>query len=162
MSPYYQTDFRGEAQAQGIQASWTPYWLEARLGGYHRRFSDYFDWYWQFSAEADYLNVDRVGHTGLDANDYAWLGFTTKLHIYPFSGSFWDGSFLQDRITFTGTARYHWDAVSRKDISLLSAELAYNLDPTGGTSISLLYENGTRKETLKEVEQLLLRLNYKY
>ncbi|MER8549372.1 hypothetical protein NKH41_27530 [Mesorhizobium sp. M1169] len=162
LSPYYQTDFRGDGNAYGIEASWTPYWLEARLGGNVRRLSPYLDWYWQFAAEADYLNVQSPGRTDLEDKDYAWLGFTTKLHVFPLAGSEIGPEFLQDRFHLTGTAKYHWDAISGEVAALYSAEAAYNLDESGATSLSLLYENGKRKETLEEVDQMQLRLNYKY
>jgi hypothetical protein len=35
---YYQTDFRGEAQAYGFSATWQPYQLDWYLGGTYRQF----------------------------------------------------------------------------------------------------------------------------
>ncbi|WP_137933858.1 hypothetical protein [Mesorhizobium comanense] len=162
VSPYYQTDFRGEARAYGVEASWTPYWLEANLGGNSKRFSDIFDWYWQFAAEADYLNVQEVGRTALEADDYAWLGFTAKIQVFPFSDTDWAPDYIRDRIHATGTAKYYWDAISGRDIHDLIAEVAYNLDDTGATSLAVNYEKGTRKETLEDIDQVALKLNYKY
>lgn len=160
VSPYYQTDFRGEANAFGVEALWTPYWLEARLGGNYVSNGDPLDWFWQFSAEADYLNVQNVGRTDLENDDYGWLGFTAKINLFPFSDS--SNPALADRIRVTATTKHYWDALSGEHISDYLAEIAYNLDPTGSTSISLNYENGTRKETRTDVDQVELKLNYKY
>lgn len=160
VSPYYQTDFRGEANAFGVEAIWTPYWLEARLGGNYIVNDDPLDWFWQFSAEADYLSVQDVGRTDLTDEDYAWLGFTAKINLFPFSDSANDA--LADRIRVTGTMKHYWDVLSGEHISNYLAEVAYNLDASGSTSISLNYENGTRKETRTDVDQIALKLNYKY
>ncbi|WEJ08556.1 hypothetical protein [Sinorhizobium prairiense] len=160
LSPYYQTDFRGKANAFGVNAIWSPYWLEGRLGGNYVSDRDPLDWYWQFSAEADYLNVQDTGRTELGDDDYAWLGFTAKINLFPFSES--SNEVLADRVVITGTMKHYWDALSGDHISDYLAEIAYNLDPTGSTSISIGYENGTRKETLDYVDQVELKLNYKY
>jgi hypothetical protein len=160
VSPYYQTDFRGDANAYGIQASWTPFWLEARLGGNDRVDDDPLDWFWQFSAEADYISVQDVGSTELAEKDYGWVGFTAKVHFFPFADS--QNDYLAGRVRLTGTAHHYWDLVSGEHISDYLGELAYDLDPSGSTSISLGYENGTRKETLADIDQVLLKLNYKY
>lgn len=160
LSPYYQTDFRGEANAFGVQGLWTPYWLEARLGGNYIVNDDPLDWYWQFTGEADYLSVQDVGRTELQAGDYGWLGFTAKLNLFPFSDSSYEA--LRDRVRVTGTMHHYWDLLSGEHISDYLAEIAYNLDASGSTSISLNYENGTRKETRADVDQLELKLNYKY
>ncbi|MEX2697072.1 hypothetical protein [Rhizobium mongolense] len=160
VSPYYQTDFRGEANAFGVEAIWTPYWLEARLGGNYIVNDDPLDWFWQFSGEADYLSVQDVGRTDLTDDDYAWFGFTAKINLFPFSDS--SNEALRDRVRLTGTMKHYWDVLSGEHISDYMAELAYNLDPSGSTSISLNYENGTRKETRTDVDQIELKLNYKY
>lgn len=160
VSPYYQTDFRGEANGFGVEAIWTPYWLEARLGGNYIVNDDPLDWFWQFSGEIDYFSIQDVGKTDLEDVDYAWFGFTAKINLFPFSDSSNDS--LRDRIRLTGTMKHYWDALSGEHISDYLAEIAYNLDPSGSTSISLNYENGTRKETRTDVDQIELKLNYKY
>ncbi|MCF1464042.1 hypothetical protein FS827_22315 [Agrobacterium vitis] len=160
ISPYYQTDFRGDANAFGVEANWTPYWLEARLGGNYISNGDPLDWFWQFSAEADYLSVQDVGKTELKDDDYAWVGFTAKINLFPFSDS--ANPALADRVRITGTMKHYWDMLSGEHISDYLAEIAYNLDPSGATSISLNYENGTRKDTRADVDQVALKLNYKY
>ncbi len=64
-TPYYQTDFRGEAQAYGFSASWQPYQLDWRLGGSYRPFSRAFDFFYQLKAEADGLTGQQPGSHGL-------------------------------------------------------------------------------------------------
>ena len=72
-SAYYQTDFRGYANAYGFSASWEPYLLAPlRLGGEPGiPLSPWFDFFWQAKAEAYALRVDNAGLTALTSNtDY--------------------------------------------------------------------------------------------
>lgn len=79
-TPYYQTDFRGEAQAYGFSASW-------QLGGNYFRFSRPFDFFYQVKLEADGLRVNNPGLTSLTADtDYLWIGGTATLRASLFNG----------------------------------------------------------------------------
>lgn len=83
VSPYYQTDFRGIANAYGINATWDPYLLTIRLGGRPGRLSPYFDFFWTLQAEVDILHVEKAGLTDLTSGtDYAWLGGTVRGYFY--------------------------------------------------------------------------------
>ena len=84
-TPYYQTDFRGEAQAYGFSASW-------QLGGNYFRFSRPFDFFYQVKLEADGLRVNNPGLTSFTADtDYLWIGGTATLRASLFNGLLgWD------------------------------------------------------------------------
>jgi altronate dehydratase large subunit len=68
VSPYYQTDFRGIAQAYGFSASWEPLNYTWRLGGSYRWFSPLIDFFYQLKAEAVGLRVSDAGLTDLTSD----------------------------------------------------------------------------------------------
>ena len=157
VSPYYQTDFRGEASAYGVNALWEPYLLTARLGGSFQRLSPYIDYFWKLQAELDVLHVTKVGLTDLTAGtDYAWIGATTRAYVYLLP------EMLNERLVLTGTYRFFWDERSRRSISLLSAALAYGLTDDGSAAVSLEYTKGTDKDTLRELDQYVAKLSLKF
>jgi hypothetical protein len=156
-TPYYQTDFRGEAQAYGFAGSWEPYKLKWRLGGSYTRFASWFDFFYQLKAEAIGLRVEEAGLTDLENDtDYLWWGGTAVFRAFLFPEA------LNDRLTWITTYRAYADDRSGKDVELFATALAYNLTDEGNTSISFKYENGTKRDTLEEVDQYLVSLNAKY
>jgi hypothetical protein len=161
-TPYYQTDFRGEAQAYSFSASWQPYNLDWRLGGNYFRFSRPFEFFYQVKLEADGLRVNNPGLTSLTADtDYLWIGGTATLRASLFN---WD------RLTWVTSYTYFDDTNSSRNssknssqnIHLFTTNLAYNFTETGKTSISLEYQNGTNRDTLERLNQYLVTLNVKY
>ena len=157
VSPYYQTDFRGEAQAYGVAASWEPYRLDWRLGGSYRQFSPVFDFFYQLKAEMVGLRVDDAGLTDLQPDtDYLWWGGTAVLRAFLMP------DLLNDRLTWITTYKYYFDDRSDQDIDLFTTALAYNLTDSGTTSIAVEYENGTVRDTLEKVDQYMVTLNAKY
>jgi len=163
-TPYYLTDFRGEAEAYGFSASWQPFNLDLRLGGNYRRFSRAFDFYYQLKMEADGLRVNNPGLTSLTADtDYVWLGGTATLRA-----SLLNGLLGWDRLLWVTSYAYFDDVNAnhnsrqnlRRTIHLFTTNLAYNF--TEKTSISLEYENGTDRNTLEKLDQYLVTLNVKY
>jgi hypothetical protein len=157
VSPYYQTDFRGEAQAYGVEASWEPYKLDWRLGGSYRQFSPLFDFFYQLKAEMVGLRVNDAGLTDLKPDtDYWWWGGTAALRAFLLP------DMLNDRLTWITTYKYYFDDRSDKDIDLFTTALAYNLTESGNTSVSVEYEKGTVRDTLEKVDQYMVTLNAKY
>ncbi|MGH6736646.1 MAG: hypothetical protein ACRECX_11295 [Methyloceanibacter sp.] len=156
-TPYYQTDFRGEAQAYGLQASWEPYKLDWRLGGSYRLFSPWFDYFYQLKAETVAMHVDDAGLTNFTPDtDYWWWGGTVRLNVFLLP------DVLSDRLTWISTYQYYFDDRSEDDIDLFTTALAYNLTDSGHTSIAIEYQNGTKRDTLENVDQYLVTLNAKY
>jgi len=72
-SPYYQTDFRGEARAYGFNGYWDAYDLRYHLGGYLKT-DPYLGWFVQLRGETDIRQVDIPGVTGLTKSNYEWAG----------------------------------------------------------------------------------------
>ena len=156
-SPYYQTDFRGLANAYGGSATWQPYLLGWRLGGRYTQFSSWLDFFWTAKAEVDYLHVTTPGLTDLKPNtDYAWLGGMVRLTAFPLPDLF------NYRLSLIGTYKQYWDARSQQEINLASAAVAYNITEDGSTSVSFEYQRGTEKATMKFLDQYLATLNYKF
>ncbi len=157
LSPYFQTDFRGEASAYGISASWQPFLLDAKLGGSYRQVSPWFDFFWQLTGEADVLHVSEAGLTSLKEDaDYAWLGGSVRLNAFPLA------DLLDYRLIVTAVYSYYWDAESKDDLWMVTPAIAYNIAPDGSTSVSLEYKKGTEKSTLKELDEYIASLNYKF
>jgi len=162
ITPYHQTDFRGIAEIYGLNAHWDATRLEWRLGGNESKFSDVIDWYWQLRLEADLRNVKDPGLTSLARGDYAWLGGTLRWYAFLFPGAQFVPPELRDRVKFVGTFYYFRDVNSSKIVSRTTAELVYNIAPDGSTSVSLQYDKGTDKDTLTDIHQYVVKLNYKY
>jgi hypothetical protein len=162
LSPYYQTDFRGVAQADGAMATWEPWQYAVRLGGSPTLLSPNFDWYWRVQAEADARRVDKIGFTDLQVGHYAWVGGTVQVYGFFFPTTLVVPEFLRNRLNAVLTYQGYWDAYSSQSISRYSAELAYNITADGDASVSIGYERGTNKDTMTFLNQYVVKLNYKY
>jgi hypothetical protein len=163
-TPYYQTDFRGEAQAYGFSASWQPYNLDWRLGGNYSRFSRPFDFFYQLKLEADGLRVNNPGLTAFAADtDYVWLGGTATLRASLFNGLLgWDRLTWITSYTYFDNTNSNSSRDTNQTVNLFTTNLAYNFTETGKTSISVEYQNGTDRDTLEKLNQYLVTLNVKY
>jgi len=169
VTPYYQTDYIGLAQVEGIRAGWEPVAPDIHLGGRIGVPDPYLDWFWQFRAEADIKHVDKTGLTGLTKGNYEWLGSTAQVHLNFFPGRAdieptWEPPFpaLVDRFYVNGVVQFYWNADTGRSIHLFEAELGYNLTTDKKSSISVKYDNGTDKDTFKAMRKYLVALNYKY
>ena len=168
VTPYYQTDFNGAADIQGIRAAWEPVAPNIHLGGYFGVPDPYVGWFWQARAEFDEKHVTTVGSTGLARGNYDWLGGTAQLHFQFFPGRkdidpFWQPPVpaLVDRLYSNLTFNSYWNANDGRSVSWFEGELGYNLTSDGKSSISLKYDRGTDKDTLLPTKKYLLGLNYK-
>jgi hypothetical protein len=168
LTPYYQTDFVGEAQIEGVTAAWEPVLIDAHLGGYSGLPGPYIGWYWQLRAEFDEKHVNEVGFTGLAKGNYDWFGGTIQAHFdffpnahkgepYYVSPDPW----LEDRLYMNLTLKSFWNAADNRSATWGEAELGYNLTPDGKSSISVKYDRGTDKDTLITAKKYLLALNFK-
>ncbi|MGL3210700.1 hypothetical protein [Bradyrhizobium sp. BR 1433] len=153
-SPYYQTDFRGEARAWGFNGYWDAYDLRYHLGGYLKT-DPYLGWFVQLRGETDIRQVDIPGVTGLTRSSYEWAGATARLTMVflPFADV---PDWLQNRFSFVATAKYFHDFNSGMDVSLYQALLKYKLNPY--SSIGFEYTNGTDKDTLTYSRKYLVKL----
>jgi hypothetical protein len=159
-APYYQTDFRGIANIQGIDALVEPYNLGALLGGADHAISDLMFFYWRLIGEADIRHVTAAGLTNMKSDtEYAWLGGSLQFKASFFPNS--PNSTLANRIYLTGTAQWFDSLSAQPGLQNYVAELGYNLDPAGTSSISLQYSHGTDKSTLVKADQYKAQLNFK-
>jgi hypothetical protein len=160
ISPYLQTDFRGIARVQGLDLAWEPV-QHLILLGQGRPLNDYIGGFWQLRAEADLYRVEERGLTNLTPGRHAWMGGTARANIYLFpiaSEHVWP-SWLLNRISLVGTAQFFRDVETGKNIRYYSAALQYQL--SSSINVSFEYDRGTTKETLVDVNQYLIKLNYK-
>lgn len=162
ISPYYQTDFRGEARGYGITGSWEPYLYNINLGATLIRPSELLSWYWQAKAELDYKQIDEVGQTNLVRGHYAWAGGTLRLHAFPFPAGSPVLSEIAGRVHLSTTFQWYYDFYNQRAVRNFTSEAAYNLDSSGSTSISVAYSYGTDKNTFAKSNAYTVKLNYKY
>jgi hypothetical protein len=158
LSPYYQTDFRGDARAYGFNGYWDAFDLRYNLGGYLKT-NPYLGWFVQLRGEADIRQVDIPGVTGLSKASYDWAGGTARLTMVflPFADV---PDWLQNRFSFIATAKYFHDFRSGMDVSLYQGTLKYKLNPEGYSSIGFEYTNGTSKETLVYAQKYMIKFLY--
>jgi hypothetical protein len=168
LTPYYQTDFAGVADVQGVRGSWEPVAPDIHLGGYFGVPDPYVGWFWQARGEIDEKHVSTVGFTGLARGNYLWFGGTAQLHLQFFPGRkdidpFWvsPAPDLVDRFYSNVTFSSYWDSNSGRTASWLEGEVGFNLTTDGKSSISVKYDRGTDKDTLTYSKKYLLTLNYK-
>jgi hypothetical protein len=176
-TPYYQTDFRGQANVFGVRAAWEPYALDYHLGDRKDPTNPYLDWFWQLRAEADVRSVRDPGVSGLSQGRYAWLGGTSRLHLNFFPDRskiepFEEAPFpaLVKRVYAKATFQYFLNVDDRsatttytpRMVRLFTTELGYNLTRDGMASVSLQYTRGTDKDTLEKANKYVLGLNFKY
>lgn len=159
-SPYYQTDFRGEANISGLTLSWTPYDARYHIGGYLRD-NPYLGWFLQLSAEADIRNVQNPGVTGIGETSYSWVGGVARLSLFflPFADV---SPVIRNRLSFVTTGWFYHDLRTGIDAHKYSALLKYKIVPEGYSSIAFEYSRGTDKDTLVFADKYLAKLLVTY
>ncbi|MBF9052185.1 hypothetical protein GTA62_19680 [Roseobacter sp. HKCCD9010] len=149
ISPYYRTDFDGDAEIYGLDAIWTPYHFDARLNGYFDAPQQgVFDW--NANLRLEYAHVVEAGNSGLvTGTEYGWVG--TELGVgYTFRGE------RAPRISLGVDAFY--DLINDEDAILYEAGLAIPLSDSGRTSLDIRYRNGTDRRSLQDVDQISVNL----
>lgn len=168
LTPYYQTDFDGVAQVQGVTASWEPVNEDIHLGGYSGSPGPYVGWYWQLQTQFDDKHVTTVGYTGLTKGNYEWLGGTVQAHFnfFPSQGAgnpyyVSPDPWLEDRFYMNLTLKSFLNAADDRSATWFEGELGYNLTTDGKSSVSVKYDLGTDKDTLITSKKYLLAINFK-
>jgi hypothetical protein len=160
-APYYLTDYRGEARAEGSNFYWDAYDSDLHLGGYLNT-NPYLGWFVQVRGEADMREVDAIGVTNLTKANYAWLGGTIRANFFLFPSTLEVPSALRNRVSFIGEADWFNDARSGSKIYKYVATAKYNISDSGNSSVQLQYTYGTDKDTLVFMNQVLVKLAYAY
>jgi hypothetical protein len=161
VAPYFQTDYRDEARASGVNVKWQPYDAELHLGGYIDT-NPYLGWFVQLQGEVNALDVNSVGVTNLTKSNYDWIGGTVALNMYFLPAALDVPDIIRNRFAFYATGSYFTDARSGMDIHYYTARLSYKITPDGSSSISIEYDNGTQLTTLVAAKQYLVGLTYAY
>jgi len=187
-SPYYQTDYRGLAQIDGVDLSMEPVlkpllnWLYIDNEPGH---DAYFSYMTQFKAEAELTHVYDTGLTQLSRGQHAWIGELARPNLSlfpalpdePSENPFID-KWIRGRISLIGTQKFYWDAYTGKTAAYYSALLQYKLGEcktattkalagapcavSGSSSISFEYDWGRDKDTNVKSNQILVKLGYSY
>jgi hypothetical protein len=181
ITPYYQTDFYGKAQAGGTELSGEVVRSDIYLGASPGVNNNFIDGYVAVRPEAIFLGVSNPGQTNLSTGNYYWLGGTVRAYLYLFptctsvqsqncgATSPWS-PLLADRFMLIGTFQYYDDAHSSAEIRYYSAELQYQLagckttaNCSGVTAaVSFEYDFGTNRDTLQAFNRYLAKFNVKY
>jgi ribosomal protein L29 len=180
--PYFQSDFRGIGRIEGAEFLWEPYKENINLGArYDVMAPKLVGFLWRVIGQGDVSHVDKAGLSDyVSGRTYSWLGGTVQTRMIFFENYNLVPDLLCGRIYANGSYKYFWDANSRQSVNDIEAELGYNLSdkPTpstigcrgstsgttslGKTSISIVYNKGTDRDTLEKREQYKLQLNYQY
>ena len=181
--PYFQSDFRGIGRMEGAQFLWEPYKEQVNLGArYDVRRPKLVGFLWRVIGEADVLHVDRAGLSDyITGRTYSWLGATLQTRMVFFENYALVPDWICGRFYANGSYQYFWDASSRMSVSDIQAEFGYHLsnkptpstvgcrssapgasEPLGKTSVSIVYNKGTDRDTLEKREKYKLQLNYQY
>lgn len=159
-TPYYQTDFEGEAQVYGASLSWQPYASGIHLGGTTRPQGAILNLYWTAEAVADYFYVENAGSTGLtEGTEYAWLGGIVGVNGWIMPDR------LDNRLSFTTSYGAFWDAYSHRSVDDFNAALSWAFTPKEDPNqfaVALGYQNGTDRNTLIDVNQWTLGLTFRH
>jgi hypothetical protein len=161
VAPYYLTDYRGLARAEGTNLYWDAYDSDLHLGGYLNTDPN-LGWFVQLRGEGDIRNVDAVGVTNLQKREYAWLGGTVRASFFLFPTSMNVPPELRNRLSFIGEMDWFDDAKSNSTIWKYVATAKYNITDAGNSSLQLQYTRGTDKDTMVFLNQLMLKLSYAY
>ncbi|MBR0775147.1 hypothetical protein JQ625_09900 [Bradyrhizobium diazoefficiens] len=178
--PYAQTDFRGRGSIGGFDALWEPYYINdgINLGGRLDVLTPKtVGYYFRLMGEANVFRVNDPGLTNfLPHSNYALIGGNAELRAVLFENDPSVGAALCGTISFIGSTKYLWDAVSQKSIYQLGAEVDYRLggksastancpSPSignGSTSIALSYNKGTDPMTFVKQDVYKASLKFAY
>jgi hypothetical protein len=156
VSGYYQTDFFGDSEIYGAQASWEPELLTWGLGA-RARLTEFLDYTFRVIGETDYREVRAAGRTSLNAGqDYLWYGGQLILKVWPFP------DMLNSRLYLQATQKYHRDATNSEVARLFTASIGYSLDPDGHAALQATYTSGKDYATGIKSEKLVGELVVKY
>lgn len=156
LSPYVQSDFRGDAEVFGAAASWEPYSLRHRINGTYQPALWGWDYFWDVRADADWMHVEDAGFSGLTADtDYAWFGGQLGFTAFPAADA------LGYRLKLYGSWNYHRDVNEGLDARLYKGGASWDLVPSGAIAVSLERAWGVEREKLEEVERTTLSLDFK-
>jgi hypothetical protein len=174
-SSYYQTDYRGLAQIDGVDLSMEPVlnpllnWLN--IDNEPGR-DAYFSYMTQFKAEAEITHVYDTGLTQLSRGQHAWIGELARPNLSlfpalpdePASENEFIDKYIRGRISLIGTQKFYWDADTGKTAAYYSALLQYKLGEcktattktlagtpcaiSGSSSVSLEYDWGRDKRRI--------------
>jgi hypothetical protein len=187
LAPYYQTDFRGRARIEGVDAVWEPYNVDILLGGrYDVSARRPVGLYWRLQGEADVNRVDTAGQTNFrSATNHAFLGGTLQTNMIFFQNMPEVGEAFCGRIYASGRAQRFTDVQAGRSAANYTAEIGYYLGagvapfwrycvpkvngeapvPSASatsSSISLVYSDGTDKTTMVNQHQYKVQLNFRY
>lgn len=182
LSPFYQIDFRGLAQIDGLDASWQPVSLPLHLGVAPT--GEFYTFLWQFKGEAELTQVNNPGYTDfLTRGDHALFGevIRVNLALFPLNSPVqqgdWFNKWVAGRFSLIGTQQYYWDTATKQNAPYYSAIIQYKLGActhdsktpvdeacaiSGSSSIALEYDWGRDKDTYVKTNQLKVTLNYSY
>ena len=178
--PYFQTDFRGMGNITGFDAIWEPYYINdgINLGGRLDVLTPKaVGYYFRIMGEANVFRVNDAGLTNfLPFTNYALVGGNAEVRAVLFENDPSVGAALCGTVSFIGSTKYLWDAVSQKSIYQIGAEVDYRLggktastancpNPSignGSTSVALSYNNGTDPMTFVKQDVYRASLRFAY
>jgi hypothetical protein len=152
LAPSIQTDRQSDATIYNFTAKWQ---ASGILGmGRWYNITPGLQFTWRGGFEAIYQNVEKPGSFQLPGSEFAWTGAWAQGKLrYMYNADY--------IFTLTTTVSEHYDWVNHRSAGLLSANLAYQIDPNGITSVSIEYRRGREWSTWSSFDLLTAGLNFK-
>ena len=143
VNTYFRTDFQGEAEIYGVDASYTPLWVSSSAIQPSLKFN------------ANYETVQQGGNSGLeDGAEKGWVGATLGLKTKIAPG--------ETQLTLGVAYSMHYDLLNEETANLATADLTMPLDEKGFANLVLSYQTGTAYTSLTELDQTTVALSFKF
>jgi hypothetical protein len=134
LSPFHETDFANVADINGAVLAWEPQNIDWALGVATKGNNPYYNFFWQFRAQASWSDVSNVGYTNLTLGNHGFLGDIVRanLAILPSSPNNnlfpeWVNQWIVGRFSLIGTMQDFRDVIVAKNYDYYSATLQYKL-----------------------------------
>jgi hypothetical protein len=132
LSPFYETDYRGLAQIDGVDLSWQPVSFPLHLGVAPTQ--SVFSFMWQFKAEAELTQVNNPGYTDFTTGGrHALVGETIRANVALFplnsGASFgeWMDNWVAGRFSFIVLALNNTTGTRLQSRMRRTTPLCYNI-----------------------------------
>ncbi len=151
VAPYAMTDFDGDANIIGLNASWTPYDLGLLLNG---RVGDGF--WWQFNMVADFRDVRDGGQTGLTTGtDQGWVGANLGA-TYSFRPKDTNGFYTSLSLSA------FYDVLNSDSAEHLTVKAGAFLNTKRTSALEIVHRRGTHYSNLTKEELTTVSLALKF
>ena len=151
-SPFIQTDLDFGAEIYGATAQWQPVLTDWGLNA-----GPMGPYALEFSLDAEYLNVNKPGETGIKSNEHLFVGGTLGVEIFPLLNTS-----VRESISIKGAVDYRRDMLTDANATLLTASVGSYIDEAKKIRAELSYKQGKEYLTTNKVDQFDFSFRFAY